>query len=280
MSTVTVHLMLRTQSIVTSVIQSSKAKDVRARFPPGGHFVQPVYKGERRVQPTLQECSLTLSHEIKGHLSSRRMSGERAFLKLPPLGKCQKVNSYNKEEDIYKLFIKLSRLHCKLQDPLKELLYQCASEEEGECFHSFSFENLLTGKGLHRELYFSPEPDHVPLWKRNISNRLAEKYRQFRFNLKDTPMSAVTVRWTKRNILASYDYHSVIQELSRFGAIESVTPSGRQTAVVIFKDIISACKAMNAFPANNPGRRIQCVWHHKFMSEYRMSGHRKIKLTS
>uniref|UniRef100_A0A674J328 RRM domain-containing protein n=1 Tax=Terrapene triunguis TaxID=2587831 RepID=A0A674J328_9SAUR len=138
-------------------------------------------------------------------------------------------------------------------------------------FHSFSFENLLTGKGLHRELYLSPEPDHVPLWKRNISNRLAEKYRQFRLNIKDTPMSAVIVRWIKRNILASYDYHSVIQELSRFGAIESVTPSGRQTAVVIFKDIISACKAMNAFPANDPGRRIQCVWHHKFMSEYRMS---------
>ncbi|XP_050796321.1 uncharacterized protein C6orf201 homolog [Gopherus flavomarginatus] len=89
-----------------------------------------------------------------------------------------------------------------------------------------------------------------------------------------------TVRWTKRNILASFDYHSVIEELSRFGAIESVTPSGRQTAVVIFKDIISACKAMKAFPANNPGRRIQCVWHHKFMSEYRMSGHKKIELTS
>ncbi|KAG6925289.1 chromosome 6 orf 201, partial [Chelydra serpentina] len=152
--------------------------------------------------------------------------------------------------------------------------------EEGECFHSVSFENILTGKGLHREVYLSPEPDHVPRWKRNISNRLAEKYKQFRLNLKDTPMSAVIVRWIKRNMLASYDYHSVIQELSRFGAIESVTPSGRQTAIVIFKDIISACKAMNAFPANNPSRRIQCVWHHKFMSEYKMSGHRKVKLTS
>ncbi|CAM5091510.1 unnamed protein product, partial [Eretmochelys imbricata] len=60
-------------------------------------------------------------------------------------------------------------------------------------FHSFSFENILTSKGLRRELYLSPEPDHVPLWKRNISNRLAEKYRQFRLNLKDTPMSAVIV---------------------------------------------------------------------------------------
>uniref|UniRef100_A0A8C3RJD5 Uncharacterized protein n=1 Tax=Chelydra serpentina TaxID=8475 RepID=A0A8C3RJD5_CHESE len=61
-------------------------------------------------------------------------------------------------------------------------------------FHSVSFENILTGKGLHREVYLSPEPDHVPRWKRNISNRLAEKYKQFRLNLKDTPMSAVIVR--------------------------------------------------------------------------------------
>uniref|UniRef100_A0A8C8RMG5 RRM domain-containing protein n=1 Tax=Pelusios castaneus TaxID=367368 RepID=A0A8C8RMG5_9SAUR len=146
-------------------------------------------------------------------------------------------------------------------------------------FHGFSFENLLTSKELHRELYLSPAPDHVQLWKRNISNRLAEEHRQFRWNIKDTPMSTIIVRWIKRNMLASYDYHSVIQELKRFGALESVTPFGRQTAVVTFKDITSACKAVNAFPANNPGRRIQCVWHHKFMSEYKMSGHRKIKLT-
>nr|XP_025035117.1 uncharacterized protein C6orf201 homolog isoform X2 [Pelodiscus sinensis] len=131
---------------------------------------------------------------MKGHLSSRRMSGEQAFLKLPPVGKGQKVNSYNKEEDIYKMFLKLSRLHCKLQDPMKELLYQCACEEEGARFHGFNSEYLLTGKELPRELYLSPEPDHVPLRKRNISNKLAEEYRQFRLNLKDTPMSAVIVR--------------------------------------------------------------------------------------
>lgn len=67
------------------------------------------------------------------------MSGEQAFLKLPPLGKCQKVNSYNKEDDIYKMFIKLSRLHCKLKDPLKELLYQCVCEEEEECMLIYSY---------------------------------------------------------------------------------------------------------------------------------------------
>lgn len=69
-----------------------------------------------------------------------------------------------------------------------------------------------------------------------------------------------------------------MEELSRFGTVESVDFIGRQTAIVVFRDIISACKVVNAFPAK-PGERIQCVWHDKFMSEYRISDNRKKKST-
>ncbi|KYO35499.1 hypothetical protein Y1Q_0008063 [Alligator mississippiensis] len=139
-------------------------------------------------------------------------------------------------------------------------------------------EKLSTKKDLPQEVYLSLQPDHVPLWKRNISNKLAVEYRKLRVNRKGTPISTVVVRWIRRNKLASYNHQSVMEELSRFGTVESVDFIGRQTAIVVFRDIISACKVVNAFPAK-PGERIQCVWHDKFMSEYRISDNRKKKST-
>lgn len=65
-----------------------------------------------------------------------------------------------------------------------------------------------------------------------------------------------------------YDQQSTIQELANFGDIESLIPCGRQTVIVTFKEIRSACKAVSAFPPNGPNRQLQCFWHHKFMSQY------------
>ena len=78
-------------------------------------------------------------------------------------------------------------------------------------------------------------------------------------------------------MLTQYDKKSVVQELTKFGEIESVTPFGRQTVVVIFKEIRSACKAISAFPPDGPERSMQCFWYHKFMSKYQTSKFRKTR---
>lgn len=68
----------------------------------------------------------------KSYVAPGMVSGEQDFLKLPPLAENQTVSSHE-EEDVCGIFVKLSKLHYKLKDPLKELFYQCACEDEGEC---------------------------------------------------------------------------------------------------------------------------------------------------
>ncbi|KAL1785274.1 hypothetical protein HispidOSU_031398 [Sigmodon hispidus] len=73
-------------------------------------------------------------------------------------------------------------------------------------------------------------------------------------------------RWANKNMQHSEDLKSVIQRLSTLGPIVSVTPCGRQSAVVVFKDTISACKAVSAFQKISAGVMFQCSWQHRFMS--------------
>lgn len=84
-------------------------------------------------------------------------------------------------------------------------------------------------------------------------------------------------RWTPNTMLTQYDEKSVIQELKKFGDIESVTPFGRQTVVVIFKEIRSACKVIRAFPPSGPERSMRCFWYHRFMSKYETARFRKTR---
>lgn len=60
---------------------------------------------------------------------------------------------------------------------------------------------------------------------------------------------------------------SVTQKLSLFGPIQSVTPCGRQSAVVVFEDIVAACKAVNAFGSRTSGTVFLCSWKQQFMSK-------------
>lgn len=62
------------------------------------------------------------------------------------------------------------------------------------------------------------------------------------------------------------DLASVTQRLSVFGPIESVTLCGRQSAVVVFKHMVSACNAVSALQSRAPGSLFQCAWQQPFMS--------------
>lgn len=65
----------------------------------------------------------------------------------------------------------------------------------------------------------------------------------------------------------SEDLESITERLSVFGPIQSVTLCGRQSAVVVFEDTISACNAVNALQSRIPGTMFQCSWQQRFMSK-------------
>ncbi|VFV30825.1 uncharacterized protein c6orf201, partial [Lynx pardinus] len=63
------------------------------------------------------------------------------------------------------------------------------------------------------------------------------------------------------------DLQSVIQRLSVFGPIKSVTFCGRQSASMVFEDLTSACNSVNAFQSRTPGTMFKCSWQQHFMSK-------------
>lgn len=63
------------------------------------------------------------------------------------------------------------------------------------------------------------------------------------------------------------DLKSVMSKLSVFGPIQSVTPCGRQSATVVYQDMISACRAVSAFQSQVPGTMFQCSWKQRFLSK-------------
>lgn len=72
-------------------------------------------------------------------------------------------------------------------------------------------------------------------------------------------------RWLKKNMGPTEDLDSVTRRLVVFGPIKSVTLCGRQSAVVVFEDTVSACQATNAFQNRAPGTMLQCSWQQRFM---------------
>ncbi|XP_061466830.1 testis expressed protein 56-like [Rhineura floridana] len=213
----------------------------------------------------------------KRSLTSGNRCMTRSRLNLPPLVIYQELNSCDKEDDMYQVFQKLSALHDNLQDPLKELLLRCACEDQEKRYKISYFNIFMANKDLPQEASCSPQPDHMPLIKRFFSNKIAKEHKAFGVYRQDAPLATVIARWTPNSMSGHYDKQSVIQELAKFGDIESVTPFGRQTVIVIFKEICSACKAVSAFPPDCPERGMRCFWHHKFMSKYKRSKFQKTK---
>ncbi|XP_026532430.1 uncharacterized protein C6orf201 homolog [Notechis scutatus] len=203
----------------------------------------------------------------KGSLFSRIRPVTKSSLNLPSLVKSQKLKRCDKMDEINEVFLKLSMLHNNLPDPLRDILVQCACEDQRKCYKVSFFDNFSMNL-IPKEAYCSPPPNHMPLRKRRISNQIANQPRPFGVYRQDMPLATIIARWIPKTTSFQFDHQSAIQELATFGDIESLVPCGRQSAIVTFKEIRSACKAVSAFPPNGPNRHLQCFWHHKFMSDY------------
>ncbi|CAD7673916.1 unnamed protein product [Nyctereutes procyonoides] len=194
-------------------------------------------------------------------------------LELPLLGKPGTPKSYAQPEVLRHTFETLSSLHRLLPSRLVDTLHSYKTEEDKQDCQNPEFsglERLLARHQLPKEINATPKPSSIPLWRRksiNNANRGWKKCHLWKKKMEEPPMSTIVVRWLKKNMQPTEDLQSVIQRLSVFGPIKSVTLCGRQSAIVVFEDMISACNAVNAFQSRAPGTMFQCSWQQRFMSK-------------
>ncbi|XP_053103111.1 uncharacterized protein LOC128323643 isoform X2 [Hemicordylus capensis] len=129
----------------------------------------------------------------KRSFRSRKAVMTRSNLNLPSLT-YQKIDSCDTENDINQMFTKLSALHCHLYDPLKEVLLWCACEDNEKDYKFSCFDPFTTKKQLPREVCCSPQPDHVPLTKRILSNKFANEQKSFDVYRQDAPLATIIAR--------------------------------------------------------------------------------------
>ncbi|XP_068850312.1 testis expressed protein 56-like [Capricornis sumatraensis] len=192
-------------------------------------------------------------------------------LKLPLLEKPKTPKNYSHPEVLRHTFETLSNLHKLLPNHLMELLHSCQSEEDKKKCENSEFsglERILERHQFPREINLTPKPSSMPLWRRrqNSASQGRKKCRLWSKSTKEPPTSTTVVRWLKKNMRPIEDLASVTQRLSVFGPIESVTLCGRQSAVVVFKHVVSACNAVSALQSRAPGSLFQCAWQQPFMS--------------
>ncbi|XP_067910636.1 uncharacterized protein [Heterodontus francisci] len=59
----------------------------------------------------------------------------------------------------------------------------------------------------------------------------------------------------------------ILQELCKYGPIDSVIFSGHRHAQVVFSDILSACKVVNTHSTGLPEKLYHCFWYYPFMMQ-------------
>ncbi|XP_016057337.1 PREDICTED: uncharacterized protein C6orf201 homolog [Miniopterus natalensis] len=191
--------------------------------------------------------------------------------KLPLLDKLKTPKHNDHLEVLHHTFETLSSLHTLLPNHLMELLYSYKSEQDKQkCENSehSGLERILARHQFPKEINLTPKPSHMPLWKRKAINNASHGWKKcylLNKNIQDPPMSTIVVRWLKRNMQPTEDLQSVIRRLSVFGPIQSVKPCGRQSAIVVFESLASACKAVSALPGGTPGTMLHCSWQQPFM---------------
>ncbi|XP_003897037.1 uncharacterized protein C6orf201 homolog [Papio anubis] len=203
----------------------------------------------------------------------RTASSSSSMMKFSLLDKCKKPKNYAQPEVLCHTFDTLSNLHKLLPNHLMETLYSYRSEEDKKKCENpelSGLERILARHELPKEINLTPKPNRMPLWKRKITNNVTDGWKKCHLltrNTKEPPMSTIVVRWLKKNMQPTEDLKSVICRLSAFGPIQSVTVCGRQSAIVAFKDMTSACNAVSAFQSRTPGTMFQCSWQQRFMSK-------------
>ncbi|XP_038652301.1 uncharacterized protein LOC119965581 [Scyliorhinus canicula] len=105
--------------------------------------------------------------------------------------------------------------------------------------------------------------------RKPFKNECRNEFRkELKRNKECTPLSTVTVRWAIRKDMPDMLYRwFILQELCKYGPIDSVIFSGHRCAQVVFSDILSACKAINFHSVRLPEQLYRCFWYYPFMMQ-------------
>ncbi|XP_055509741.1 testis expressed protein 56-like [Leucoraja erinacea] len=87
-------------------------------------------------------------------------------------------------------------------------------------------------------------------------------------NQECTPLSTITVRWLPSKDMPEMLHRWVIlQDLCKYGPIDSVIFTGEKCSQVVFSNILSACKAINCHSVRHPKYPFYCFWYYPFMMQ-------------
>ncbi|XP_048205305.1 uncharacterized protein C6orf201 homolog [Perognathus longimembris pacificus] len=196
-------------------------------------------------------------------------SNNATLLKFPLLNTEERKN-YANPDVLINTFERLSNLHKLLPNHLVEMLQSHKSDEPKDDQSELTgIERLLARQQLPKEISLSPKPSQMPSWKRKKISKAEgwKKCHLWKKNIKEPPMCTIIVRWLKKNMQPIEDVRSVVRKLSMFGPIRTVTPCGRQSAILVYEDITSACRAVAAFHSRIPGTMFHCSWQQRFMTK-------------
>ncbi|XP_010621088.1 uncharacterized protein C6orf201 homolog [Fukomys damarensis] len=194
-------------------------------------------------------------------------------MQFPPIDQKRARKNYANPNDLRHTFEALSNLHKLLPNHRMETLHSYKSDEDRkkcETADLSGLERILERHHFPPEINLTPKPSRMLSWKSKAVNTASEWQKKcplWKRNSKEPPMHTVVVRWLKKNLHPTEDLKSVMDLLSAFGPIQSVTACGRQSAIVVFSDINSACKAVSAFHSKVPGSTLQCSWQQRFMAK-------------
>ncbi|XP_059508351.1 testis expressed protein 56-like [Stegostoma tigrinum] len=216
-------------------------------------------------------------------------------LNLPPLFSISKSNDLPKQDPtISATFLRLSRIHARLHnkeqscpqdsnqaDPQRipsSVLLQLDRKEsiEGEDENIWKTKFSKKVRTKDRDSTEASGPDdtlqvtQLPiLARKSIITECRNEFRkELKRNTECTPLSTVIVRWSIRKDMPDTLYRwFILQDLCKYGPIESVIFSGHRCAQVVFSDILSACKAINTHSVRVAEQRYHCFWHYPFMKQ-------------
>ncbi|XP_023567894.1 uncharacterized protein C6orf201 homolog [Octodon degus] len=200
-------------------------------------------------------------------------SNDPLLMRFLPVGQKREPKNYARPEVLRQTFETISALHKLLPNHMMEMLYSYKTEEDKrKCDRAdlTGLERILERHQFPPEINLTPKPSTTHSWKRKAINNAREARKRcplWKENSEEPPMCTVLARWLRTSRGSTEDLKSVTDQLAAFGPIRSVTTCGRQSALVVFRDIEAACKAVSAFHGKARGSALQCSWRQGFMSK-------------
>ncbi|XP_053394411.1 testis expressed protein 56-like isoform X2 [Mercenaria mercenaria] len=80
------------------------------------------------------------------------------------------------------------------------------------------------------------------------------------------PLTTIIVRWQLKRKLPKYDPETLKSIFAQYGEIKAIRILSPNSCLIIFKDISTACRVIQARCLGDPMNKLTCTWWHKSMA--------------